>query len=96
MISFTFMDFFNLQDSIVSVQGSPRLHFEPLKLLNFYFRADPDPAFHSNADSDPASQNNAYPCESGSANLICRHRNNEYGSVILQLLFIYYENNDRN
>jgi hypothetical protein len=28
----------------------PRLHFEPLKLLNFNFNADPDPAFHSQAD----------------------------------------------
>jgi hypothetical protein len=28
----------------------PRLHFEPLKLLNFDFNADPDPALHSNAD----------------------------------------------
>jgi hypothetical protein len=40
----------------------PRLYFEPLKLLNFYFNADPDPifpAFHSNADPDPASNNNA-------------------------------------
>jgi hypothetical protein len=32
-----------LQDSIVSVHGSPRLHFEPLKLLNFDFNAYPDP-----------------------------------------------------
>jgi hypothetical protein len=35
----------------------PRLHFEPLQLLNF----DPeeDSAFYSNSDPDPASQNNA-------------------------------------
>ncbi len=35
-----------------------RLHFKPLKLLNFDFNADPDPAFHSNADpeSHPHSQ----------------------------------------
>jgi hypothetical protein len=26
-----------------------------VKLLNFDFNADPDPAFHSNADPDPAS-----------------------------------------
>ncbi len=31
----------------------PRLHFEPLKLLNFDFNADPYPTFHSNADPDP-------------------------------------------
>ncbi len=36
-----------------------------LKLLNFYFNADPDPAFHLNADPD--HQNNADPCESGAA-----------------------------
>jgi hypothetical protein len=39
----------------------PCLHFEPGKLLNFDFRADPDPAFHPNADSDLASKNNADP-----------------------------------
>ncbi len=59
-----------------------------LKLLNFECHADPDPAFNSNADWDPASPNNAYPCESGSAALIRRHGNNEYGSVILQILCI--------
>ncbi len=62
-----------------------------LKLLNFDCHADPDPAFHSIADWDPAFHNNAYPCESGSAALIRRHGNNEYGSVILQILSIYYE-----
>jgi hypothetical protein len=31
--------------------------FEPLKLLNFDFNADPDPAFNSNADPDPAFKN---------------------------------------
>jgi hypothetical protein len=38
-----------------------RPHFEPLKLLNFYFHVHPDLAFHSNAvlDSDSALQNNA-------------------------------------
>ncbi len=30
---------------------STRLHFEPLKLLNFDFNEDPDPASKSNADS---------------------------------------------
>jgi hypothetical protein len=43
----------------------PRLHFEPLKLLNLTY-ADLDPAFHSNANPDLASQNNADPCVSGS------------------------------
>jgi hypothetical protein len=38
-----------------------RLHFEPLKLLNFDFNWDPDPAFYSNVDLDPASQINADP-----------------------------------
>ncbi len=39
------------------------LFYKPLKLLNFYLYADPDPAFHSNADPapDPAFQNNADP-----------------------------------
>jgi hypothetical protein len=47
--------------SIVSDHGPPRLYFEPLKLLNFHFNADPDPAFYSNANPDPASKNNADP-----------------------------------
>ncbi len=36
----------------------PRLPFEPLKLMNFDFNADPDPAFHSSPDPDldPASK----------------------------------------
>jgi hypothetical protein len=40
-----------------------RLHFEPLKPLNFDFNVDPDLAFHSNAipDSDSSLQNNADP-----------------------------------
>jgi hypothetical protein len=51
----------NLQVTIVSVHGTPGLHFEPLNLQNFHFDADPDPAFHSNPDQDPASQHNADP-----------------------------------
>ncbi len=52
----------------MSVQGPSRLYFEPLKLLNFDFYADPDPAFHSSADPDQnlAAKNNADPCGSGS------------------------------
>jgi hypothetical protein len=44
----------SLHPAIVSVHGPPRLHFEPLKLLNFDLNADPDLdlAFHSNADPD--------------------------------------------
>jgi hypothetical protein len=41
--------------------GRPRLSmapFEPLKLLNFDFDADPAPPFHFDADPDPASLNN--------------------------------------
>jgi hypothetical protein len=37
----------------------PRLHFEPLKLLNFDF--NPAPAFRPNADPDPASKINSDP-----------------------------------
>jgi hypothetical protein len=37
----------------------PRLYFQPLKLLNFAFNADPDPIFPFITDSDPASKNNA-------------------------------------
>jgi hypothetical protein len=39
------------------------LFFELVKLLNFDFDADPDPAFYSNADPDPylAFKNNADP-----------------------------------
>jgi hypothetical protein len=45
----------SLHASIVSVHGPPWLHFEPIKLLNFYFNAELDPVltFHSNADPDP-------------------------------------------
>jgi hypothetical protein len=43
----------------LSVHDPPRLHFEPFKLQNFYFNADPDPDFYCNADPDPASKNNA-------------------------------------
>jgi hypothetical protein len=46
------------QASIVSAHGPPQFYFQPLKLVNFDFNADPDPAFHSNADPDPASKNN--------------------------------------
>ncbi len=42
-----------LNASIMSVNGPPRLHFEPLYLLNFDFNADPDPVFHSNEDPNP-------------------------------------------
>jgi hypothetical protein len=42
--------------SNVSVYGPPRLHFEPLKLLDFDFSAVPDPVFHSNADPDSVPQ----------------------------------------
>jgi hypothetical protein len=31
---------------IVSVHGPPLLHFEPQKLQDFDFNADPDPAFN--------------------------------------------------
>jgi hypothetical protein len=40
---------------------SPRLHFEPRKLTNLGFNADPNPAVHSNADPDPAPKNIADP-----------------------------------
>jgi hypothetical protein len=33
--------------STVSGHAPPKLHFEPLQLLNFDFNADLDPAFHS-------------------------------------------------
>jgi hypothetical protein len=37
----------------VRVQGPTLLYFEPIKLLNFDFNADSDPAFRSNAEPDP-------------------------------------------
>jgi hypothetical protein len=41
----------------VSVHCPPRLNFEPVKLLNFDFNADPDPVFSlSNEDQDPDPQ----------------------------------------
>ncbi len=41
----------------MSVHDPPRIKFEPLKLLNFYFDVDPDPdtASQNNADPDPAT-----------------------------------------
>jgi hypothetical protein len=40
---------------IVRAHGPSWLHFEPIKLLNFYFSAELDPVltFHSNTDPDP-------------------------------------------
>jgi hypothetical protein len=55
---------------IVSVHGPPRIHFEPLKLLNFDFIADSDLPFHSNANPDPAFQNNADRSGSATATLV--------------------------
>jgi hypothetical protein len=40
---------------------STALRLQPIKLLNFDFNGNPDPAFHSNADPDPAFKNNADP-----------------------------------
>jgi hypothetical protein len=51
----------SLRASSVSANNPPQLHFEPLKLLNLNFNADPDSTVHSYADTDPASQNNADP-----------------------------------
>jgi hypothetical protein len=45
----------------VSVYGHPWLVFEPLKLLQFDFNADPDPAFHSNTDPETAVHTNTDP-----------------------------------
>jgi hypothetical protein len=36
----------------VSVHGSPSLYFEPIKLLNFELKADPDPALNYDVDKD--------------------------------------------
>jgi hypothetical protein len=56
--------FFSLDASFISVHCYPRLHLEPLKLLNFDFIADPDPAFPL-----IRIQNNADPCGSEAATL---------------------------
>jgi hypothetical protein len=47
-----------LQFSIISVHVPPLLYFNPPKLFNFDFYADPDPDFHSDADleKDTASK----------------------------------------
>jgi hypothetical protein len=42
----------SLYASVVSVHGPLWLHFEPLKLQNFDFSADPDPASQNNAVPD--------------------------------------------
>jgi hypothetical protein len=53
----------SLHAYIVSVHVPPRLHFEPLKLLNLDFKADPDPDPDSHSkvspDPNPASKINA-------------------------------------
>jgi hypothetical protein len=45
----------------------PRLHFEPLKLLNDYFNADPDPVFHLmqilDPDVSPSPDPDPQPCK---------------------------------
>ncbi len=51
----------------ICIHDPPRLRFEPLKLLNFYFNSDLDPAFLCNTNPDAASNINADPCGSGSA-----------------------------
>jgi hypothetical protein len=47
--------------SILSVHGPLWPHVKHLKLLNFDFNVDPNPAFLSNADPDLASHNNTDP-----------------------------------
>ncbi len=51
----------SLQASIDLFLFSPQLYFEPLKLSNFDFNVDPDPAFPHLAE-----KTNAGPCGSGS------------------------------
>jgi hypothetical protein len=48
----------------MSVHVSPLLHFEHVKLLNFDFNADPNPA-NADPDKDLASKVCADPCGSG-------------------------------
>ncbi len=50
---------FTVQTSLF--KGVTALDFDHLKLLNFSFNVDPDPAFHYNADPDPAFHSNADP-----------------------------------
>ncbi len=52
-----------LYASFVRVHGLPWLNFKLLKLLNFYFNADPDPVLSCGS----GFPNNADPCGSGSA-----------------------------
>jgi hypothetical protein len=53
----------NLQPLLSLHTERPRLQYKLLKLLNFVFKADPDPAFHSNTGPDAvlASKNNTDP-----------------------------------
>ncbi len=74
---------FELHDFIVSVHGLPRLRFEAMKVLNFDFNADPDPAFHCNADQYPAPKNNADPRGSGSSALNTLHSLEQKGKADL-------------
>ncbi len=82
---------FSLHASALSVLGPPRLHFEPLKLLNLDFNADPDPAFNCKAEPDPASQNNANPCLFGSATMLyCLILNpRKYKKYLFKLLWFF-------
>jgi hypothetical protein len=53
----------------VRLHGPLWFHFKPLKILDFAFTADPDPAFHSNADPDQAFQSNADPVQAFHSNV---------------------------
>jgi hypothetical protein len=52
----------------------PRLHYEPLELVNFDFKADPNPAFHSNTDPDPDPQPWLYVTTNIFYTVYCRFR----------------------
>jgi hypothetical protein len=47
----------SLYASIMSVHDTPRLHVEPLQILNFDFKADPDQVSHANKDNTSLSSN---------------------------------------
>jgi hypothetical protein len=49
------------QGYIARAHAHQRLNFASLKLRNFYFNVDPEPAVHCDADPDPASRKNLNP-----------------------------------
>jgi hypothetical protein len=73
----------------VSVHGPPRLYFERLKLLNFDFHSDPDPAFHSNANPYLVSCRYGSGSISRRAKMTHKHRKKGKFQILKFLMFSF-------